>query len=167
MQTELRPSCWLGQAVCSRGLHCVLGGGPRCLGAAVSGHGCAHTTPSVYRSEQSAAGDELTVGFRLLPIVRSWLSGEPCKPVLALVGAAGGDGAGFWGNSVLLKERLPEERPALRASSAGVPNTCAPFRKKGPYVNQKNHIRNLLFLQNIPSPSQPSPSHSSARVALE
>lgn len=85
--------------------------------------------PSIDLSKVQA-GDELTVGFRLLPIVPSWLSGEPCKPVLTLVGAAGGDGAGFWGNSVLLKERRPEERPALRAGRAGVPNTCAPFRKK-------------------------------------
>lgn len=81
-----------------------------------------------------------------LHTVQSWLFVEPCRLALRVVGAAGRDGAGLWGDHSLVREGGSEEGPALRAGHAGLPSPCASFRKnKVLFKPEKSHQQSPLF----------------------
>lgn len=60
----LHPACGSGGGRVLAGASGEVGGSPLCLGAAGSGQGPAHATPTVYRSEQSAGQGRAECGIQ-------------------------------------------------------------------------------------------------------
>lgn len=136
----------------------LVGGGPWCRGAVGSGQGCAHTTPTVYRSEQSAGRGRAGCGIQ-----------APCTPCRAgFSWSPAGRPSGSWGlraemgqdsgGTTVWSERGVQKR-AQRSGPAMLdsPVPVLLSEKIKSYLNRKNHTSNRPFLQTRPSSPLPSP----------